>query len=486
MTARPLMVCGTSSHVGKSLLVAGLCRILHQDGVDVAPFKSQNMSNNAAVCDGGEIGRAQALQARAARIPASVDMNPILLKPEGEARSQVVVAGRPVGTMEVEEYHRYKETDGRRIVTEHYRRLAARHDVVVIEGAGSPVEINLKQHDLANLWVAEMADAPVVLVGDIDRGGVLAALAGTLELMAPAERARVKGYVINKFRGRRGLLDPGLSFLTDRYGVPCLGVVPYLSHALPEEDGVAAEAGVSRGSGRLRVGVVRLPRLANFTDFDPFAMEPDVTLSYLDHPQEVAAQDLLILPGSKATLADLAWLRRRGLDVAVRDFALGGGPVVGICGGYQMLGTTIADPGGVEGGGRADGLGLLDGRTILAAEKRCVEVTYTPTPDAGLGNTPVTGYEIHMGTTAPGKDAPLFADASEGTGQRRGNVWGAYLHGLFDNDAARQALLGPIRRERCLPEPPPVAFQERVDGSLDHWADTVRKHLDMGAVRALL
>jgi adenosylcobyric acid synthase len=311
VTARALMLCGTASHVGKSLLSAALCRILKQDGFKVAPFKAQNMSNNAAVADGGEIGRAQALQARAAGLAPSVRFNPILLKPEGDLKSQVVVNGKVVGRMDVEAYHRYKESHGRDVVRAAYRDLAESVDVVLIEGAGSPVEINLKAHDIANLWMAEVADAAVLLVGDIDRGGVLAALVGTLVLMEPHERARVKGCVLNKFRGERRLLDPALDYLRTTWNLPALGVVPHLEHRLPEEDGV----GISGFGGHLapeasvRVGVVRLPRIANFTDFDPLAAEPDVALRYVERPEQAAGLDVLVLPGTKATLADLAWLR---------------------------------------------------------------------------------------------------------------------------------------------------------------------------------
>jgi adenosylcobyric acid synthase len=485
------MVCGTSSHVGKSLLTAALCRIFARNGVKVAPFKAQNMSNNAAVCDGGEIGRAQALQARAAGLPPSVHMNPILLKPVGERRSQVVVAGRVVDTMDVSDYHRFKETDGRRIVAEHYDILATQVDVIVMEGAGSPVEINLKAHDLANLWVAEMADAPVLLVGDIDRGGVLAALAGTIELMEPHERKRVAGFIINKFRGDASLLDPALEFLKDRYDIPTLGVVPHLHHNLPEEDGLGIRD-VGGGGGRcINIGVVRLPRIANFTDFDPFAVEPDVALGYLTRPDQIAGLDALILPGSKATIADLDWLKAQGLGRAIGNFANNGGTVIGICGGYQMLGQRIDDPDQVETGGSANGLGLLPIKTVLAEDKRCEAVQYTPN-NLLIGSDPVSGYEIHMGRTtasgasgAPGGDS-LFADAPVGTGVACGSVWGSYLHGLFDNDAARTAVLAPLRAHRGLDAPALVSYEGSLEASLDLLADTVEKHLDMAVINKLV
>ncbi|MBI5136538.1 MAG: cobyric acid synthase [Nitrospirae bacterium] len=479
------MVLGTSSHVGKSLITAALCRIFRRRGLKVAPFKAQNMSNNAAVCEGGEIGRAQALQARAAGIAPSVHMNPILLKPVGEQRSQVVVAGRVAGTMDVAAYHRFKEQQGRRIVTEHYRALADTVDVVVIEGAGSPVEINLKAHDLANLWVADMADAPVLLVGDIDRGGVLAALVGTIELMAPHERKRVAGFVINKFRGDESLLKPALDYLDARYGVPTLGVIPHIDHHLPEEDGVGVRDRAARAGRCVNVGIVRLPRIANFTDFDPFAVEPDVAVSYVSRPEQARGLDLLILPGSKATIADLHWLRERGLDRAILDHAASGLPLIGICGGYQMLGRRIDDPHGVETGGAADGLGLLDVVTTMAADKRCAAATYTPA-GTRLGAAPVSGYEIHMGRSAAASGEALFADAPDGTGVARGNVWGAYLHGLFDNDAARRAVLAPPRALRGLPEPPPVCYADTLEQAIDAFADTVAAHLDLEALHGLV
>jgi adenosylcobyric acid synthase len=488
VTARAVMLCGTASHVGKSLLVAALCRILRQDGVSVAPFKAQNMSNNAAVADGGEIGRAQALQARAAGLRPSVRLNPILLKPVGDLRSQVVVGGRVVDTMDVDAYHRFKETHGRAAVREHYRALAERVDVVVIEGAGSPVEVNLKAHDIANLWMAEQADAAVLLVGDIDRGGVLAALTGTMDLMAPDERDRVAGFLINKFRGERRLLEPALDFLRERWGKRTLGVVPYLTHRLPEEDGQGvADAGTGLApDASVGVAVVRLPRMANFTDFDPLASEPDVALRYVDRPDQIAAADLVVLPGTKATLADLAWLRGRGLDRAVADHCARGGTVVGICGGYQMLGTRVTDPHGMEGGGEAEGLGLLPVETEMGPDKRCVEATYRPAPGGPLGDAPVTGYEIHMGRTRCRGGEALFADAPDGTGLVEGSVWGCYLHALFENDAARRAVLGPARAAKGLPEPAPVRYGDVVEASLDALAASVRKHVDLEAIRALL
>ncbi|MDH4228221.1 MAG: cobyric acid synthase [Nitrospirota bacterium] len=491
--ARAVMVCGTGSHAGKSLLVAALCRILWREGRSVAPFKAQNMSNNAAVADGGEIGRAQALQARAAGLSPSVLMNPILLKPEGEMRSQVVVRGEAVGSMDVQRYHRFKQEHAREVVRDTYRELASRHDVVVIEGAGSPAEINLKAHDIANLWMAGVADAPVLLVGDIDRGGVFAALAGTLELLEPHERARIAGFIINKFRGDATLLTPAIDMLRTRYGKPTLGVVPWIEHHLPEEDGLALpnrpihHSGEEPGGRELRIGVVRLPRIANFSDFDPLIAEPDVALCYVDQPSQLADLDAILLPGSKATLSDLAWLRGRGLDAVLTAFAGRGGAVFGICGGYQMLGTHIADPDALEGGQTgASGLGLLPLSTRMARTKRCAAVTVTPAADAGFGNEPLEGYEIHLGVTAVHGGQPLFHGVPDGFSCRVGSVGGAYLHGLFDNDAARAAFLTPLRQRHGLPQPARISYRNLVDASLDHLADAVSKSLDMGAIHGLI
>ena len=372
------MIGGTGSDVGKSVIAAGLCRILKNRGLRVAPFKSQNMALNSAVTpDGGEIGRAQAVQAAACRIAPHTDMNPILLKPTTDLGSQVIVQGTVVGNMKVAEYNIYKPKAFAK-AEESFARLAAAYDFIVIEGAGSIAEINLKAHDIANLRVAKMAGCPVILVADIDRGGVFAQIVGTIELLEPDERAMIRGIIINKFRGDASLLAPGISFIEQRCGIPLLGVVPCFSgFRIPEEDSVALERrGTVRalGSGKISIGVVKLPRISNYTDFDPLEREADVSLSYIDDPDQVPLLDILILPGSKATIADLDFLRGRGFFPALRSF---GGSIVGICGGFQMLGRRVTDPDGVEGlpGSEGEGLGLLDVVTLLLPRKETHQVT---------------------------------------------------------------------------------------------------------------
>jgi adenosylcobyric acid synthase len=377
---RALMVLGTASHVGKSVLTAALCRILRQDGFRVAPFKAQNMAlNSAATPEGLEIGRAQAMQAEAAGLVPSVDMNPVLLKPCADARSQLVVLGRVAGEVDAREYHGRRVHELFDLVVESYRRLAARHDVIVLEGAGSPAEVNLAETDIVNMRMARAAGAACLLVADIDRGGVFAALVGTFALLPPADRRRIRGFVVNRFRGDLELLRPGVAFLERRLARPCLGVVPYLPNlGLDEEDGVALEdrRTVARcwpdesGAGRrLRVGVLALPHLSNFTDFDPLAAEPSVALAFVSRPADLARADVVIVPGSKQTLDDLHWLEREGFAAPLRALADHGRIVIGICGGMQMLGREVSDPDGMEGGGQAQGLGLLGLRTVLGREK---------------------------------------------------------------------------------------------------------------------
>ncbi|TLM67132.1 MAG: cobyric acid synthase [Deltaproteobacteria bacterium] len=499
--ARALFIGGTGSDVGKSVLAAGLCRLLSRTGVKVLPFKAQNMALNAAVTpDGGEIGRAQALQAAACGVPPHVDMNPVLLKPNSDTGAQVVVHGRPVGNMTVAEYHAYKPEAFARIEAS-FRRLAARADLVVIEGAGSIAEINLRDHDVANLKVAAMAWAPVLLVADIDRGGVFASIVGTVELLTAEERRLLAGVIINRFRGDASLLAPGIRAIEARTGVPVLGVVPWLDLKLPEEDSVGlARKGQGRAGAPLRIGVVRLPRLSNYTDFDPLEHEPDVDLRYLTAPDEIAGLDLLILPGTKSTLPDLQYLRTSGLARAIHDFHMQGGRIAGICGGYQMLGKRITDPDMVESDLlEAEGLGLLDVDTELAGDKQTREVAGTVLDGAaalGLGGVEqVAGYEIHMGVTTRGALArPLFAVArfggfgetfEDGAVSVDGRTWGTYLHGLFDDAAVRHALLDELRARRGLARLPRTAGVS-VDGELDRLADHLARHLDLERIRALL
>jgi adenosylcobyric acid synthase len=469
LSARALMVLGTASHVGKSLVTAGLGRIFADEGVRVAPFKAQNMSlNSAATPDGREIGRAQALQAEACRVTPRAEMNPVLIKPSSDTGSQVVLLGRVWGQVTAADYHQRRVEDLFPSVLESYALLASEHDLMLLEGAGSPAEINLRAHDIVNMRMAHAADAACVLVGDIDRGGVFAALLGTMELLDAEDRARIRGFIVNKFRGDAGLLAPGIEMIEARIGIPCVGVIPFLHNlGLEEEDSVAMEdrrtaARVWRddaGSNdrRLRIGVVALPHMANFTDFDALAMEPAVALAFVADASEAAAADVLILPGTKQTVDDLEWLRERGFEAALRAHA---GPLIGICGGYQMLGLAIDDPGGVEnfGVGRATpGLGLLDVRTEMRAEKTVRVV------ERG-------GYEIHMGET-------------EGVGEN-GRVWGTYVHGLFDDDAYRHEFVDRAR-EQCGLAP----AREKVDvtaqrgARIDRWAKHLRRSLKLELLR---
>jgi adenosylcobyric acid synthase len=498
LPARVLMVQGTASHVGKSWLVAGLCRLLRQDGWRVAPFKAQNMSNNAAaVPGGGEIGRAQALQAEAAGIAPCVDLNPVLLKPTGEGRSQVILHGRPVGVWDARGYYREMQRPAWDAIRASLGRLRAAHQVVVAEGAGSPAEVNLREHDLANMAVAELADAPVILVADIDRGGVFAALLGTLSLLPPRERERVRGLVVNRFRGDLRLFQDGVRFLEARSGVPVLGVLPWLDLHLDEEDGVVLTSrrplpqSEPEPVDAVDVAVVRLPRISNFTDLDPLVAVPGVRLRYAVRPGDLAGADAVILPGSKNTLADLDWLREGGWPEA-----LAAAPeVAGLCGGLQMLGGRLEDPLGVEDPGRARteaGLGLLDAVTVFRAGKRArpAEVVVSGGPPflRGLLGRRLRGYEIHAGETVLGPGAQSFLDGVGSAARPDGRVWGTYLHGLFDDEAVCRAWLDSLRARRGLPPLPAGAVQSAVlhrSHALDELAAALRRHLDVGDIYRL-
>jgi adenosylcobyric acid synthase len=466
---RAVMFVGTGSDVGKSVLTAGFCRILSNRGISVAPFKSQNMAlNSFATPEGGEIGRAQAVQAQACRIPPHTDMNPVLLKPNSDTGSQVIVQGKVVGSMAVQEYNAYKPEAFRK-VEESFTRLSENYRYIVIEGAGSIAEINLKAHDIANLRVAEMADCPCILVADIDRGGVFAQIVGTWELLEPDEQRRIKGIVINKFRGDPSLLTSGIEFVERKTGVPVLGVVPYFRHfRIPEEDSVALDRrrdearGKRREEGTIRVGVIRFPRISNYTDFDPLEIEPDVVLHYLEDSGELEGLDVLILPGSKSTISDLQFLKNQGLFDRIQEFA---GMIVGICGGYQMLGRKVFDPDAVESSvTEAEGLGILDVETVLLPEKETHQAEGRLLPAALLiapnGGETVSGYEIHMGHTTLGPTAKPFAQLLHRSGSEvavldgavsaDGRVFGSYLHGIFDNHGFRAAWLNQIRMKKGL------------------------------------
>lgn len=511
--AKAIAILGTGSDVGKSLVTAGLCRILHRAGMRVAPFKAQNMSLNSFVTpEGGEIGRAQALQAEACGIAPHVDMNPILLKPESNARSQVVVQGKVFATLDARAYFtRGRDSQLLRAVQESYERLAAEYEVIVIEGAGSAAEVNLRDRDLVNWTTVELADARVVLVGDIDRGGVFAQIIGTLDLIASEERARVSGIVINKFRGDRALFADGVRFLTERTGIPVLGVLPYLRDlALDQEDSldVAARRGVPFTADHVNIAVLLLPHMSNFTDFNALSEETDVTLRYVAIPEEAAGADVMVIPGSKTTLADLGYLREKGFERLLHNHVQRGGELVGICGGYQMLGRWIADPDGVEASGRGTGLGLLPVTTVLARDKITEQVEARALHIDESMALPVRGYLIHMGRTDPaglrpcfqllsthrgkedgGSAAPREQECLDGAVRSDGLVWGTYVHGLFDQPGFRRAWLNRIRSRKGLSSVPLACSQEVNDTRLkamDRWADHVDQHLDLTPILAWL
>ncbi len=498
MTAKVLMVQGTASSAGKSLLVTALCRIFRQDGLRVAPFKAQNMSLNSFVtAEGHEMGRAQVVQAEAAGIAPHVDMNPVLLKPEGDARSQVVVMGRPWQTLSAVSYYERKQLLWEQ-VTAALARLRAQYDLVVIEGAGSPAEINLRQSDIVNMAVALYASAPVLLVGDIDRGGAFASLVGTLVLLDEAERRLVKGLVINKFRGDLRLLAPGLAMLEERTGTPVLGVVPFLPQLqIAEEDSVALDgvpAAAGAPAGALDVAVIRLPHISNFDDFDALALEPGVQVRYVDSARGLGQPAAVILPGTKHTLSDLRWLRGQGLDQRIVELAWQGIAVVGICGGYQMLGLTIADRLGVESQDREQlpGLGLLPLRTEFVAAKTTHQVRAEALPGPGflalVAGMPVSGYEIHMGhSERVGSELrPLFKFAHrqtlDGAIDAAGRVWGTYLHGVLDNTAFRRAWLQSLGWS---PPDRDVDLGAIRQAEYDRLAAAVRSSLDMAQLRQI-
>jgi adenosylcobyric acid synthase len=504
--ARALMVLGTASHVGKSILTAALGRILSDQGYRVAPFKAQNMSlNSAATPDGCEIGRAQALQAEACRVTPRAEMNPVLIKPSSDTSSQVVVMGHVWGQVSAADYHQRRVEDLFPVVVNAYQRLAREFDVIVMEGAGSPAEINLKEHDIVNMRMARAANAACLLVGDIDRGGVFASLLGTLELLDADERAMVRGFIVNKFRGDRALLEPGIEMISRRIGIPCAGVVPYLKDlGLDEEDSVALEERrtcFDDGDGpgrRLRIGVLAFPYLANFTDFDALATEPSVSVAFLERAEDAGRADLLILPGSKQTLDDLEWLRQRGFEPAIRDFA-GSGGVIGICGGMQMLGESIDDPDGAENHGTARaerGLGMLPIVTVLQAEKvtRMVQGTVQSRAWFGgrLDGAAFRGYEIHLGETAYSSGANAFAEIQrageegwwpDGSVAVSGRVIGTYVHGLFADDGFRHAAIAAAR-EACglAPAAQLVGVAAERERRIDRLAAHVKASLDMGLI----
>lgn len=494
--AKSIMFQGTGSSVGKSLLVAAFCRILKEDGFKVAPFKSQNMALNSFVTkSGGEIGRAQATQAEAAGIEPTVDMNPVLLKPTSDKGSQVIIHGRVYDNMSALEYHAFKK-EAVRFVLESYKRLSEEYDVIVIEGAGSPAEINLRDNDIANMGLAELVDTPVFLIGDIDRGGVFASLVGTMELLSNSEQERVKAFIINKFRGDKNLLNPGLKYLEERTNKPVLGVVPYIKDVfLSEEDGVALEVRSQELEVRRRINiaVIKLPRISNFTDLDAFKNEPDVSVRYISEPAELDDADAVIIPGSKNTIDDLQWLWDRGIAEAVINYAQRGGVVVGICGGYQMMGLKISDPYKVETDrGEVNGLGLLPVETVLEKEK----ITHQVEALSLINSAKVHGYEIHMGRTKCVQDInPAFKiikrgseniKQNDGAVSKDGSIWGAYIHGLFDSDEFRHAFLNSLRVKKGFAvSMQNNSFNELKEDAFNRLSSIIRDSVDIGLIYEL-
>ena len=478
--AKNIMIQGTMSNAGKSLLCAGLCRILRQDGYRVAPFKSQNMALNSFITkDGGEMGRAQVVQAEAAGIEPDVRMNPILLKPTTDVGSQVIIAGQVQGNMRAMEYYRRKR-EYIPAILEAYNSLASEYDIIVIEGAGSPAEINLKQEDIVNMGLAKLVDAPVLLVGDIDRGGVFAQLYGTVALLEEDEQKRIKGTVVNKFRGDRSILEPGIRILEELCGVPVVGVIPYTHVDIDDEDSLTERFARTTERKLLDIAVIRLPRISNFTDFAPFERYANVSLRYVERVADLHSPDMILIPGTKSTIADLKWLRQSGLEAAILKAASAGTLIFGICGGYQMLGRRISDPDRVEAAGTTEiqGLGLLDMDTVFLGEK--VQTQVAGTFDgvtgllSGLNGMDYTGYEIHMGCSQE-KKPPL---------QGRSNVYGSYIHGVFDAPGVSDGILKALCAKKGLDFSALGTFdlQEYKERQYNMLADAVRGGLDMELV----
>jgi adenosylcobyric acid synthase len=521
--AKALMIQGTGSGAGKSLIAAAFCRIFRDMGLKVAPFKAQNMALNSYITvEGGEIGRVQALQAEAAGVEASVDMNPVLLKASGEMGSQVVLHGKVHSTMKARQYYAFKKQAWEVVMTS-YARLSQIYDIIVIEGAGSPAEINLMDVDIVNMAMARHAKAPVLLVGDIDKGGVFASLYGTVKLLG-RDRRRIKAFVINKFRGDSGILRPGLEMIMEKTGVPVVGVLPYIHDlGLPEEDGMALGMGRATppvqesGVKAIKIVIVRLQYISNFTDFDPFSGECDAEILYSAHASDIENADLVIIPGTKNTVKDLLFLQERGLDASIRNAYVKGKMIIGMCGGYQMLGRKIFDPHGIESGlPEIGGMGLLDIVTHFGKEKRTCRVEAEAAGNgifgsmiggekAGAGSV-LKGYEIHMGESTG--DIGLFRVRRLGAremsssrdsrsavhdpqtvfdGSQKGNCWGTYLHGIFDNDLFRRDILNALRTKKGLaPLEPSCCYANVKDDAINRLSDVVRANIDMDFIRGML
>jgi adenosylcobyric acid synthase len=500
------MIQGTASNVGKSIITAGLCRIFKQDGYRVAPFKSQNMALNSFITkDGLEIGRAQVVQAEAAGIEPEVDMNPVLLKPTGDSRSQVVVQGKVWTELNAVEYYRYKQ-GLTSMVRESFERLAAKFDIIVLEGAGSPTEINLRDNDIVNMFMARLASCPVLLIADIDRGGVFASLAGTMLLFTEAERAYVKGLLINKFRGDKSLLNDGLRQLRDMTGKPVLGVIPYFRLDIDDEDSQSARLEAraeDSGNCGLKIAVIRLPRMSNYTDFSALSRTVGVSVQYCAAVRDLDTASLIIIPGTKNTMRDLDWMRKNGLEDAIKKHAAAGKPVFGVCGGYQMLGRRIADPSNVEGGGELDGMDLLPVETEFEPEKHRTRVRGKFLALSGVFNElsgkEIEGYEVHMGGTKPCGDSEsykpvaLVKDTVSGKeftdGAQRGAVYGSYIHGIFDAENIASTVVkglynaNGLEYDCTLSE---ISAKQHKENQYDVLANILRDSIDMDAVYKIL
>ncbi len=483
--AKVIMVQGTMSNAGKTFLCAGLCRIFMQDGYSVAPFKSQNMALNSFVtADGLEMGRAQVMQAEAAGIEPEVSMNPILLKPTTDMGSQVIVNGKVLGNMQARDYFAYKK-QLIPVIRKAYKKLSDKYDIIVIEGAGSPAEINLKQDDIVNMGMAKIADAPVLLVGDIDRGGVFAQLYGTVALLEKEERERIKGLVINKFRGDVSILEPGLRMMEEKCGIPVAGVIPYQRIDLDDEDSLS-ERLLQREIGLMDIAVICFPRIANFTDFNALSMLDGMTVRYVEKINDLGNPDMIILPGSKSTIQDLLWMRQNGLEAAIQKEAALGTLIFGICGGYQMLGQSLCDEDGIEGVKTAGGMGLLRTITTIQSEKIRSRITgVLPDIQGGyekLSNAAYEGYEIHMGITTKSNETEhlLFSYCD--------NVFGTYIHGIFDSADIRQAIYDIIGGRKGITgtDKPLIPMKKYKEKQYDLLADNLRHHLDMEKIYSIM
>lgn len=500
--AKAIMIQGTMSNAGKSLIAAGLCRIFRQDGYRVAPFKAQNMALNSFITRQGlEMGRAQVMQAECAGVEPDVRMNPILLKPTNDTGSQVIVNGEVLGNMDAREYFRYKPN----LIPEvrkAYESLASENDIIVIEGAGSPAEINLKDADcFVNMGMAKIASAPVLLVGDIDRGGVFAQLIGTVELLEEDERKMVKGLVINKFRGDRTILDPGIRMLEERSGIPVVGVAPYLHIEVEDEDSLTERFSGSQTVAAIDIAVIRTPRISNFTDFNPFEKMEGVSLRYVDRVSELKNPDMIILPGTKNTMEDLLWMRQNGLEAAVLKAASEGTVIFGVCGGYQMLGETLSDPLGVENGGSIKGMGLLPMHTVFAGEKTRtrVEGNFGQLQGAlkNLSGTAIEGYEIHMGVstlnenavpTVHIRDTNVEGAAEKEDGAQQGNVYGTYVHSVFDREMVADRIVEALGQRKGMDtsDMTGVDYQTFKESQYDILAKELRRNMDLKKIYGIL